>query len=1100
MEIEENIPEYTIKLHKAKVGYVAELYIKEKEEFSKSNDIELIIIVDRSGSMGQSYTKLFTKIIPLLLDKIHYPPNKQVHFITFDSEIEYRKLTKNEFLNPQKENARGMTFMHGAFDELQKIIINKDSSYRILTLSDGDLHDSKQTSNAASEFYNQIKGQFNINSQAIRFFSSGDANPDTLGLASVIQLNTVKQATLLDVNAKDEESVIADQLSKLFISDGLGNKILLLSDKQNMQIAPWENKSNEIVLAPGNNIFWLDDVSKFQIKINEENPIEPQIKNDVDINTQNYSIILADKIKEFITKLKILKILENAKAQEEIEKMVKFFKEFEDNLEKVDKEELVLKDGKMNSRIQYIKGLINKRKGLISNQMEAIKNEEKLSQLNSQQKADYLRNVENTKLGKALAKRAVNSGTDFTETIKEEIKNMNQHLSELNEIDYSNDPISFYSTSSTVESLKELCELVQDPIFEEMSDTEFLEITNIVGIAALGPVADYPDPLLYLAQSVYPGCYISISDIITAESITKSQQKLMVPGLNKEINNCIPIFTDNRVYDFLKKYAPTILELSAGIGMRRVLADSPKTFEGNILAGLWKMIGIVKGNEKYEINIKSLVELIKTMVIVTGNHYEDVIEVIQNQFKNEKCKNLGLYLNGYGLFQLLPIMNRIASQNMLSKEELQKFLRAIYRFEVYKIMRKNIRKNENQKEYIEKTMNEALGIDFEKYGTKIPAMFEKKIDPEFSDKFIINDDIVSKFERQMGWIENVAYAYYLIEASQKQDPLNAIKNMPEFTEEKKKEYFGINYDFNKFLIFNIVQSLCFREKLDRENENDKIMKIIDSNNEAEVDKFLKEQTKHIYSSKYNIENQKQIKLQNEIITKELVDKLKNANNMEEFNDLMRKGITKGYLTHIIKDESTKGYNDLKNILLDEKEEVPLRFEKIRNLISATDEKGEVLWNKGNAIRNKRNHYQKFIEKNKPELWKEISEINLVHKYREKNNRQGHSNKKQSYWAIGFDTLDQFYKKSDKETIEKYKGIHTNCCGLGKKENSIKFEKKKIRKEKRKKFREEKKGKTEKKEKEKEKEDDKDKENIPKKMIGRKHYRRGGRGRGRRGNK
>ena len=69
----------------------------------------------------------------------------------------------------------------------------------------------------------------------------------------------------------------------------------------------------------------------------------------------------------------------------------------------------------------------------------------------------------------------------------------------------------------------------------------------------------------------------------------------------------------------------------------------------------------------------------------------------------------------------------------------------------------------------------------------------------------------------------------------------------------------------------------------------------------------------------------------------------------------------------------------------------------------------------------------------------------MHKYREKNNRQGHSNKKQSYWAIGFDTLDQFYKKSDKETIEKYKGIHTNCCGLGKKENSIKFEKKKIRK-------------------------------------------------------
>ena len=1079
MEIEENNTEYTMKLHKAKVGYVAEIFVKEiKDTSGKSNDIELIMIVDRSGSMGQSYTKLFTKIMPLLLEKIHYPQDKKVHFITFDSKIEYRQLTKNEFMNAKGENARGCTYMHEVFQELDKILVNEKSAYRILTLSDGDLHDSRETSNKASEFYNKIKGKYKINSQAIRFFSSSYANPDTLGLASVIQFNTVKQATLLDVNAHDENEKIADELSKLFIGDGLGSKIVLLSDKQNMQIAPWESKANEILLAPGRNVFWIDNVSKFSIKVNEENPVEPKITNEEDINTQNYGIILADKIKEFITKLKILKILENTKAQEEVEKMVKCFKDFEENLEKVNEEELVLKDGKMNSRIQYIKSLINKRKGLISNQMEAIKNEQKLSELNSQQKADYLRNVDNTKLGKSLAKRAATSGLDCTEQIKEEIKEMSQHLSEINEVDYSNDPVSFYSTSSTVESIKELCQLVEDPVFEEMSATEFLEITNIVGIASFGNIADYPDPLLYLAKTIYPGCYISVSDIITAESISKSQQKLMVPGLNQEINNCIPIFSDKKVYDFLRKYAPTILELSAGIGMRRVLADIPKTFEANILAGLWKMIGIVKGNEKYEINIKSLLELIKTMVIVSGNHYEDVIEVIQNQFKNENCKKLGLYLNGYGLFQLLPVMNKITTQKMLSKEELQKLLRSIYRFEVYKIIRKNIRKNENQKEYIEKTMNEALGIDFDKYGTKIPEMFQKKVDPEFSDTFIINKDIISQFKKQMGWIENIPYTYYLFELAQKQDPINEIKNMPEFTEEKKKEYFGISYDFDKFLIFNIVQSLFYKEKIDRELENDKIMKIMDSNDEAEVDKFLKDQTKHIYSAKYNIENQKQIKLQNEIITKELIEKLKNSGNIEEFNELMRKGITKGYLTHIIKDESTKGYNDLKNILLDEKIEVPLRFEKIRNIISATDEKGEILWNKGNAVRNKRNHYQKFIEKHKPELWKEISGINILHKYREKNNRQGHSNKKQSYWAIGFDTLDQFYKNSNKEEVEKYKGIHTNCCGLGKKEESIKFEKKKIRKEKRKKYREEKKGKKEKKE---------DEKKVPNKFVGRKHY-------------
>ena len=115
-----------------------------------------------------------------------------------------------------------------------------------------------------------------------------------------------------------------------------------------------------------------------------------------------------------------------------------------------------------------------------------------------------------------------------------------------------------------------------------------------------------------------------------------NKKKLVVPGINQEINNCIPVFTNEKVYKFLRTYAPTILELTAGIGMRRVLADIPKTFESTILAGLWKIIGIVKGSEKLEVNAKSLLELIKTMVIVAGNHNEDVLQTINEQFEKKR--------------------------------------------------------------------------------------------------------------------------------------------------------------------------------------------------------------------------------------------------------------------------------------------------------------------------------------------------------------------------------------------------------------------------------------------------------------------------------
>ena len=1055
MSTNENIPEYTMKIHKAKVGYVGELLVKENKGKSKfSDNIELILVVDRSGSMYDSYPKIFNKIIPLLLQKLNYPEDKDVHFITFESSTEYRKLKKKYFLD-NREEALGGTSMSGIYKELEKVLTKENLSYRILTLSDGDLDDSEQTSNKASEFYNKIKGKFRINSQAIRFFSSDYANPDTLGLASVIQFNNVNQATLLDINARDDESLIADQLSKLFINDGLDTKISLLSDKNNIQSAPWESKTNEIGLIPGRNIFFLDDISQLSVKIDEENPVKVNIVNAEDINTENYGVILADKIKEYMSKLKILKILGNNKSQEELENMIKHFKEFENSLEVIKEQELVLKDGKMNSRILYIKQLLSKRKGLISFQMDQIKNEQRLDQLNNQQKADYLRSVDNTKLGKSLAKRALNSG-ELNSIIFKEIKQISDNINELQDIDYSSHPSSFYSTCTTVESLQEISKLSKEPFFDELDITEVLKLINIVGIACNGKIGEYPDPSVYLVKNIYPGCYISLADIVTAEEYTKGKEHLVVPATKEEINNCIPIFQDKKVYEFLKKYAPSTLELLAGLGMRRVLAEIPVTFESLILSGLWKMVGILK-TQKSEINIKTFLELCNAANYACSDKYDNVIEIIQNQFKNKDNKN-GLYINNYGLFQMLPVLYNCATKKTFNKNELQKIFRAILRFEVYKIIRARIRKAEKKEDFIQESLNAALGIDFEKYGTKLPELFQKKIDPEFCDQFYINKDVVKEYLKSVGWTELITFSYILFSEALKPNSnlVENIKNIKEYKFQDVKEEFGIKYDFDKFIIFNVVQSLIFKEKIDRDNEEEKIMKIIDSNNEEEIDNFLKSKVKHIYAAEYAKENQKQIKKQLEIISSELVNKIISSKEISEFNLLMKNGITKGYLTHKISNDSSKGYIDLKKQLLNEEVDVPLRYEKLKSILGGKDEKGEDLWNNGNALRTHRKDYQKFIQKNKPEVWDEICKFNLEHKYREKINRQGHSNSKKSYWAIGYDTLQDFYELSKEKDVDEYKKIHNNCCGLGDPKNSVKGLKKIERKKKRKEFREKKK--------------------------------------------
>ena len=438
-----------------------------------------------------------------------------------------------------------------------------------------------------------------------------------------------------------------------------------------------------------------------------------------------------------------------------------------------------------------------------------------------------------------------------------------------------------------------------------------------------------------------------------------------------------------------------------------------------------------------------------------GNKYDEVIEIIKNQLKKENDKN-GLYINNYGLFQMLPVLYNCAVNKTFNKNELQKIFRAIARFEIYKIIRAKIRKSEKKDDFIKESLNAALGIDFEKYGTKLPELFQKKVDPEFCDQFYIKKEVVKEYLKSIGWTELIPLCYILFSKSLEENPLEAIKNIKEYKFANVKDEFGINYDFDKFIIFNVVQSFIYKEKIDRDNENEKIMKIIDSNDEAEVDNFLKSQVKHIYAAEYNIQNQKQIKKQFEIISNELINSIIASQDISEFNNFMKNGITKGYLTHKITNDSSKGYIDLKKKILDEKIDIPLRYEIIKAILSGKNEKGEDLWNNGNPLRVHRKDYQKFIQKNKPEIWDQIANINLEHKYREKINRQGHSNSKKSYWAIGFETLEEFYKKSKNNDITKYKEIHNNCCGLGDPKTSLKNNKKIERKLKRKEFRKNKK--------------------------------------------
>ena len=53
----------------------------------------------------------------------------------------------------------------------------------------------------------------------------------------------------------------------------------------------------------------------------------------------------------------------------------------------------------------------------------------------------------------------------------------------------------------------------------------------------------------------------------------------------------------------------------------------------------------------------------------------------------------------------------------------------------------------------------------------------------------------------------------------------------------------------------------------------------------------------------------------------------------------------------------------------------------------------------------------------------------IHIYRTNKNRQGHDNNHLSYWALGFNSIQEMMNCVSKEEFEKYTTEHANCCGF-----------------------------------------------------------------------
>lgn len=1027
-------PELKLSFHKSFDGYLAKINIPE-DVVTKSVSVgsasqpDFVLLLDRSGSMGQNVNRIITKVVPNALSKLNYDKDAIIHIITYDSQYksEYIAMSLNH-MKCSTISARGQTYLGPGLTTFSSIVPKLGEKVRILHISDGQIWDIPDAVSKATRMCQQITKGRRINSQAIRYMTGGE--PDTRGLSCTLQFSNVTQSKLIDVpyvsNASGYENV-ANQIVEQFVNDGLSYNIVLNVPDEIIANDPWLKPSNEVSLKIGTNMIWFKDMPNIINIKGISGTVKPFLCDN--INSQNVSDIIEERLNYYMDRIRVLKVVNSQDSKNEINNILTYFEQFQTYLNTTDMVQEEQYTPNLLFRFNSIKRSIEQRRKSLFMKLQQLANDDMVSQLNSAQQADYLRGVEVSKNAKGLARRALKTGFDLTDIVHKEVEAIHSHLSELDGIDDSEHSKSFYSMETTLEGLKTLGKLVDDNILKDTTPSDIIQLTNVVGIASCHQIGDYPDAMAFRTHGLYPGCYISVSDITVYQTMSKGK-KLVPPGFpDKEIVNCIPIFDDTRIHQFMLKYCPTLLNLTAGVGMRRVMADVPSTHMYTVCAGLWKAIDIFATNRS-EVVIETVKQLTECYNIDVGSYFDH----IEKFLTDEQPGKTSYFINNNGMTNMLNLVYRQCKSGKMG--HIDRIIRAIYCYEFYQMIKKFTNKAEDKLQYIETTLVDLLSLDYDKYGTKVGDPFTETPKPKHDMTVNVNQELLKSLTYNFQYFKNLYLVPVIFTALQQDDYMSAMKAIPESSDDLMMQSIKAEYSLDEFIMYSTVESIIYNSKPLRMSDKSKhTMSLPDIGFKDEAEKMLHTFITNYYQKSYNANLRQKTGQEYNTTIQEMIKQLLDC-GIEEFCDIMREGfLYKGRSAQIV-NTCSQGFTELGNALASIDNDVEDRFDKIWVYLIGKDEDNTIVWNGGNAVRISLNPFQECFEAfAKDELWDILNakfKDSVKHIYRggeEYANRHGHHNDKPSYWALGYKTVADMRNKVSYDEYLQYAHEHSECCGF-----------------------------------------------------------------------
>jgi hypothetical protein len=984
--------------HAGPLGYILEV----TAEGSKNTIPHVILISDRSGSMGSHSAMIVNQAIPDALQKLSLPLDTPVTVITFDSVSERVLVSGRDptvtQLRTVAANDRGCTEMVGVVPILKQVFaeIPSEVPVSIMVISDGAVSDINATVRAISDVAETIKARPGpISASLYRLKTSNSSNPDTRALACIGQLTTSGSVPVVDIPFNNMIDLTHQFLVNQIIHDNQnkhGSSCEIKASGYFMRRMPADSPVDKLVIPGGVRTFIMippdSDISSITI---DNKPI--QISNVVELDTESQ----LTKLLEFIDGQLRMSMVAGANPAKLAENL-KFIKDLDQYLcSKVSD----VATGSVAIR-DRVKSLISSTKKSLITSMLAMANLANLDNLaawNSAQNADFLRkDLTSTSLANRAAK--MYGGVNYDDKCREPIK-----TPITGSITMPGEEVSYFSQSGFSDILNGAKDLL--PVVDALTLEQLLTAIGGVGIAVNVIKAQYPDPWQVRIKNVFLGLSVSENDLCQM-LLHSDNAPIEYPGRPGETYNAVlPIRSGNpAAYDVYQKSFRIFADLHASFALRGALACVPAdklALQCAVMLKLIRQVGpFAPGTELELKTIKSL-----RMQIAQDFMRYSVADLASNLARDDPRPYLS---GGDGVSSILkPIVVIIAAadcaQLRADPSSLCRAIRAIFHFGFYQAARHAYRDGGR-----EDAIKQLFGIDMDESRRRsdVGAPFEP--DGEFNG--ILPVDYEAAFASTLSWGPDLNDFMAYIRFGFGGSPV-----APDILGDLKVLGLGA-----------VVEALLCEKEEDRIDVPNRIAKGPTPGDLDSIIAYGNAYCAKVYHDDYNKRLAEKRTMEASLRLEHLVKNLGLVSDLATFISLLTG----------IPNRSAPGYKELQGLLMDLSTDVPLRDMKLFTIITGRDIHGDPVWADGNIFIGNFTPFVEIFKDLDPtgDMWQRINVLQKkygVYRYsRSWSNRHGHGNDKPSYWALGYLSLEAFRVEVSAEEYEAYAKLHCDCCGFKRK--------------------------------------------------------------------